>query len=1127
MKKNRFDRQGIPVNLRKMFSGMKLRVVFILLLTFTVSSAIWAQSKTVTLNVKSEPLSDVLIYIKDATGVQIIFNENQLEKVMCGPVSLKDVSVKEAIDAVLKGKGFFCEVLDGVYVIKRETKKEEVKKLTITGKVVDVQNNPLPGVTVRIKGTTLGVATDVDGNYSITLTAGQEKPVLVFSFVGMTSKEVVYADKDVINVTLEDETSEIDEVVVTGIFKKAKESYTGAVSSITSEQLKMYKGQNVLQTLKNIDASLNFMVNNAVGSNPNAIPQINIRGNSSLPMSVQEYNESASNAVNTPLIIMDGFEITLEKLMDYNDDEIESINILKDAAATAIYGSRGSNGVIVVITKQPEAGKLRINAEIGMDIEAPDLSSYDLLNAAEKLQLEKMSGLYESSLPGNDVRYTERYNKRLKAVLAGVDTDWLSKPLHTGVGSHYNLRMEGGSEQFRWSGSLAYKNVVGAMKGSSRRNFNGSITLMYTIDNLIFKNYTSYGMNRGRESRYGSFSTYAEQQPYDAPYDENGNLVRYFDGFRYSDLDRQNPLYDASLNSFDKTGYQSLTNNFSIEWNIMEGLMLRGQLGISSTDNSSDYFLPAEHSYFTTGDKKAEYATDEGFFRRGLYRYGTGKEYSYSGNVTMTYNRTFAEKHLLSVGIDWSLAETQSRSYSFELEGFSSEDMSFLGNARQYMKDGIPNGLKTSTRRFGLTGNVNYIYDGRYYVDLAYRVDGSSTFGSDKKYAPFWSSGIGWNLHNESFLQGHPVITMLRLKGSYGETGSQQGSSTGASTTYKYSTDNKYMNWNGAILQGWGNPRLTWQKTNELNVGMEVGLWAGRLKGELNVYTKKTANLLSSMDLPLSMGYSSYIANVGEVKNNGWELALSGYVIRDYEREVTLMFSGQLVYNKNRITKLSEAIKAQNELYLQEDVDVSNLFYEGRPQNAIYAVRSLGIDPSTGNEIFLDKDGNITDTWKPSDKVYLGAKEQKYRGNGSILFMWKGLTVNVACSYYWGGKAYNETLLNKVEVTKNTLTSQNVDARVLKARWFQAGDVTFFKQLSNTQTRATSRFVMNDNVFEISSVGIQYRWDSPWVQKYTRAGSITFGVNMSDILHLSSIKMERGTSYPYARNIQGYIKFLF
>lgn len=476
MKKNRFDRQGIPVNLRKMFSGMKSRVFLMLFLTFAVSDVVLAQSKTVTLNVKSEPLSDVLIYIKDATGVQIIFNENQLEQVTCGPVSVKDVPVKEAIDAVLKGKGFFCEVLDGVYVIKREAKKEEVKKLTITGKVVDVKNNPLPGVTVRIKSTMLGVATDVDGNYSITLTAGEEKPVLVFSFVGMTSREVTYAGKEVINVTLEDEASEIDEVVVTGIFKKAKESYTGAVSTITSKDLQVYRGQNLLQTLKNADASLNFAVNNLAGSNPNALPQINIRGNSSLPMSVSEFNESASNAVNTPLIVMDGFEISLEKLMDYNDEEIESINILKDAAATAIYGSRGSNGVIVIITKQPEAGKLRVSAEAGMDLEVPDLTSYDLLNAREKLNLEKRVGLYNSSNPELDLLYEGIYNERLRRVLSGMTTDWINKPIRVGVGSHYNVRLEGGSEQFRWSASANYKDVQGAMKNSFRRTFNGSIS---------------------------------------------------------------------------------------------------------------------------------------------------------------------------------------------------------------------------------------------------------------------------------------------------------------------------------------------------------------------------------------------------------------------------------------------------------------------------------------------------------------------------------------------------------------------------------------------------------------------------------------------------------------------------
>ena len=244
------------------------------------------------------------------------------------------------------------------------------------------------------------------------------------------------------------------------------------------------------------------------------LPEINIRGNSSLPMSVEEYNTSASNAVNTPLIIMDGFEISLEKLMDYNDEEIESINILKDAAATAIYGSRGSNGVIVVITKQPEPGKLRVNAEAGIDMEVPDLTSYDLLNAQEKLELENSLGLYNSDKnPELDLDYQQIYHERLHDVLSGVSTDWIDKPIRTGIGSHYNLRLEGGSDQFRWSATTNYKNVAGAMKNSYRRTFNGSITLMYTIKNLTFKNYTSYGTSRSQESNYGSFSDYVEQQP--------------------------------------------------------------------------------------------------------------------------------------------------------------------------------------------------------------------------------------------------------------------------------------------------------------------------------------------------------------------------------------------------------------------------------------------------------------------------------------------------------------------------------------------------------------------------------------------------------------------------------------
>ncbi|MDE7373723.1 MAG: SusC/RagA family TonB-linked outer membrane protein, partial [Odoribacter sp.] len=815
-------------------------------------------------------------------------------------------------------------------------------------------------------------------------------------------------------------------------------------------------------------------------------------------------------------------------------DEIESINILKDAAATAIYGSRGSNGVIVVVTKQPEAGKLRVNAEVGIDMEVPDLTSYDLLNATEKLELEHSLDLYRGASPELDLRYKNVYNDRLRRVLSGETTDWIDKPIRTGVGSHYNVRLEGGSDQFRWSATTNYKEVQGAMKNSSRRTFNGSVTLMYTVKNFTFKNYTSYGATRGRESNYGRFSDYVKQQPYNSPYDENGNLRTYLEGFYGSGRGRgaANPLYDASLNTIDKSGYEELTDNFAVDWKIIDGLMLRGQFGITSNNSHSDYFLPAGHSYFTTGTNSDIYNTDEGFFRKGKYKYGTGNSVTTSGNITLAYNKLFKEKHSLYVGLDYSVSGSKSTNYNFVFEGFSNENMNFIGNANGYEKDGIPVGYKGKSRRLGFTGNVNYTYDNRYYVDASARVDGSSTFGSDKKYAPFWSVGLGWNLHSEQFLKGNEILNTLRLKTSYGQTGSQQGSGSGASTVYAYQAGNRYMNWTGASLTEWGNPKLTWQTTDEFNVGTEFGLFHGRFKGEFNFYTKTTNNLLSSMDLPHSMGFSSYIANVGAVKNRGWEASATVYVIRNSEKQLNWLVSGQLCYDKNWISKLSEAVKAQTEAALNTDdvtkiPDVANLFYEGRPQNSLYAVRSLGIDPSTGREIFLDRDGNITDEWLAGNKVFLGSKDPLYHGNLNTMVMWKGLTFNVSFGYYWGGKTYNQTLVDRVEVTKEQIRNSNVDRRVYTDRWMKPGDHTFYKGFGNEATRATSRFVMKDNVLQLQSASLQYRWDNDWVRKQLHLNSVTFGVNMNDLFHWSSTRLERGTDYPFARNIQGSIKILF
>ncbi|MBQ8501118.1 MAG: SusC/RagA family TonB-linked outer membrane protein [Bacteroides sp.] len=1082
-------------------------------------AAIQQNARKVTLNLKDATVKELFDEIHKQTGLDFMYSNDLLAGMKPITLNVKNETIENVLDKVF-GSTFWDYQISGNIVTLSKRKIDISKSYKLTGQVFDVEGYPIIGATVMVKETKNGVITNTDGVYEISVKPNQ---TLSFSYLGMEPCDISYTGiKRLDVVLLYDKSTTLDNVVITGIFTKAKESYTGSVSTVSQEQLTMHKGQNLLQTLKNIDASINFTVNNLAGSNPNVLPSINIRGNSSLPINVQEFNESMKNETNTPLIIMDGFEISLTKLMDYNDDEIQSINILKDASATAIYGSRGANGVIVVTTKKPETGKLKINLEIGTNIQVPDLSSYNLLNASEKLQLEFDAGLYDSPRsPSTQNKLRAIYNQRLKTVLSGVDTEWIKKPVRTGVGQRYNARLEGGNEEFRWGASLSYNDVAGVMKGSSRRTFNGSITLMYELKDLIFRNYTSFGFNNSEESNYGTFSDYVTQQPYNAPYDSNGKMVRYFDSFSGGGTPIQNPLYDAALNSFDKTGYQEVINNFSIEWNILKELTLRGQLGLSTTQNTSDKFLPAEHSTF------AEYTSDEDYLRRGSYDYGVGRSTMYDASLTLSYSKLFQDKHQVYVGINADLAESHNYMNYFRAEGFSNEDMNKIMNALQYAKNGQPTGYDMKSRRVSLTGNANYTFDNRYYLDLSYRVDGSSEFGSDKKYAPFWSSGIGWNIHNEKFLKNKSPFNALRLKFSYGQTGSIQNSSTGANTVYEYLSNNKYMNWTGAVMQGLGNSRLTWQKTDQFNFGFEFGVWENRIKGSLDVYTKTTSNLLSNMNLPLSMGFASYLANVGEVKNNGWEASATAYIIRDRQHDFNLIVSGQLTYNKNEISKLSEAVKAQNEEYMKQGTDVSNLFFEGYPQNAIYAVQSLGIDPSTGEEIFLDKDGNKVNTWNAADKVFQGSADPKYRGNASMALIWKDFTFNMSWGFYWGGKRYNSTLLDKVEVTYTELMNSNVDERVMSQRWFQPGDHVFFNKLSNIKTRASSRYVMDDNVLELQSISLQYRWDTPGLKRAIGASSVIFGVNMSDIFHFSSIKMERGTAYPFARTIQGSVKLSF
>lgn len=1117
---------------------------WLILMAIPANASQLFQNSFVTINVKNVTVKEFLTQVQRLTKLDIVYMSSDLSENETITYSCNKKNVSDVLNETLKSFNLNYKVENQTIVVYKDVAvankttasvvAQQPTQFEISGKIVDDEHKPVLGATILIKGDTLGrgALTDEKGNFKLKVSAGNILEISYLGFEPIEYKVEATKTKDII-IVMKKSLQDIGNVVITGIFNKAKESYTGSVSTITAKEMRQFKGQNLLTTLRNVDPSLNIVQDNMAGSNPNRLPEVNIRGNSSLPGSLKEIDEGAKAQLNAPLVVMDGFEVSLQRLMDFNDEDIEQINILKDASATAIYGSRGANGVIVIVTKAPQAGKLRVFAQIGLNLEVPDLSSYDLLNAKEKFEFERNIGLYTRDEYGNtwanrDIkRVSDQYNSIYRDVLSGVDTYWLSQPLRTGVGQKYNTRIEGGSQEFRWSISLGYNQNIGVMKNSDRNTFDGTVNLSYTYKNLLFKNQTSVSTSKGNDSNYGSFSDYTKMNPYWRIHDEDGKLIKEYVNHAMSSVsvNTSNPLYNAQYTQINTNNNTDLTNNFSIEWKVSDDFTAKGRFGFSKNFNSRDRFRYAQDNEFN------KYSEDD-YLRRGSYNYTTGEGLNYDGSITLNYVKNINEKHQIYAGIDGSLSQKSNYWYKFDMQGFHDEYFNFLANAGYYMKDGKPSGDESVSRLASLVANVNYTYLNRYYLDFAYRYDGSSQFGAKNKFAPFWSAGIGWSLHQEDFLKDSKIIDRLRLKASYGVTGSQQFDSYKAIATYQYNVLDRYMSWNSASLMGLGNENLKWQSTNQANIGFEISLLENRLSASFDVYNKITDNLLSEMNIPLATGFSSYTENVGKVKNEGFEAMLSGYLIRNLNREFAWTVTGKIGHNKNTISKLSEAIKQQTRDALNDNTDREYLLYEGDSQSSLYAVRSLGIDPSTGVEMYLDKYGIPTYNWNPNAKIYTGLSEPKYRGNFSTMLMYKDFTLNLSFGYHWGGQQINSTIASRIEISRNG-AFYNVDRRASEERWMKPGDITAYKGYYERDgkiagpSRLSTRFIENDNMFSLQSASLQYNWRAKWVKENLKMDYVNFSLNASDIFYISTIKRERGLDYPFARRVSLAIALTF
>ena len=1108
MKKHHESLRGFPRWLCRL-------LLFVNVVLVTVSFS-FAQQNTnrVTIDMKNASLSEVFNEIKRQTNLSFMFSNDDLKNVPRKDVQIKNVTVDEAMKKCLEGTGLEYELTNNVVVIRKAAAKiEKAQQVTLTGTVRDKDGQTLPGVSVVIKGTSLGGATDIDGKYRFTVPLAKDM-VLVFSFVGMETKEVVYNGESTLDVTLDPDVTEMAEVVVTGIFTRKADSYTGAVTTIKKE---------VLQSLKNIDPSFQVLENNEFGSDPNKVPDIQMRGASNFSDMKDKYQTNP----NQPLFIVDGFEQSIEKVMDMDMNRVASITLLKDATAKALYGSKGANGVVVIETVTPEAGKMRVSYSGNLSIQAPDLGSYDLANAAEKLEIEKRAGVYtdKSGRPNVQQQYDEKYNEYYKEILRGVDTYWLEKPLRVGVGHKHSLNFEGGDDIIRYSIDFSYNKVAGVMKGSDREVISGGFNFQYRYGKFLFRDQLSVTFNKADESPYGAFSEYAKLNPYWRAYNDDGSIREVMGDYQIANMQGSHPIYNpmvnASLNTKTSTSYTDVTNNFYAEWDAFEGMKVKGRFGLVSSKNDSEVFLPRDHTSFRDISPDSE-----DYFNRGKYTKGNGTRLDYNVDLSANYSKLFG-KHLLFANAQWSISQKKSEMVYFQAQGFANNKMDYITNAKEYVS-GSPYGDESVVRETSVLASVNYSYDDRYLLDATYRANASSLFGADKRWGSFWSTGIGWNIHKERFFEGVSFLEKLRLRASTGYSGSQNFNSYQAIATYKYYNES-YDNIMGSYLISLANPELQWQKTQDNNFGIEFSV-LNMLDVTFDYYIKNTENLLTPVSLPPSAGFDSYMENLGETQNRGIEAKVNLRAIRDTKREMYLSVFGSLMHNKNKITKISDALNTLNNTRDEEKIESnipdhengkgvtkpSTRYAEGQSMNAIWAVRSLGIDPMNGDEIFLSADGKMVYKWDPKDQVVVGDDLPKVSGTFGFNFEYKGFSVNTSFYYRLGGQYYNQTLVNKVE---NADIQYNVDRRMYTDRWTTPGVAAKYKAFNSSEpfTRPTSRFVQDLNELQMTSLNIGYDFRNCGFMKGGAIERLKLQFYANDLFRLSTVKTERGTEYPYAR----------
>ena len=922
----------------------------------------------------------------------------------------------------------------------------------VTGNVTSEEDGlPVVGASVLVKGTTVGTVTDIDGNFTLT-NVPSSAGTLVISFIGMQSQEVKV--KPVVKVVLKSDAEVLDEVVVTGYGVQRKASFTGAASIVGEEAIAKKNDANFVKVL---EGSVPGVQMNNSTSMPGVWGSVYIRGRASL------------NSGTQPLYVIDGMPVNsdtdamstsdnnmVDPMSSINPADIESITVLKDAAATAIYGSRAANGVIVVTTKKGSEGKFNLNLDIKQGFVSMGNNNMDFANAEESMKLFT-DGL--TAYQGGD--WQENYNY-LADNYFGWDrktsTDWMDAITRKGYYQDYNLSAQGRNGNTGYYVSLGYLNTDGLIIGSDMERFSGRMNLDSKFKWATIGVNTSYSystQNGFSLSTGGSMSSpltaaISRQTPMDPVYDSEGN---------YNNINMYNPvaLMDEDTGELNENKMQTINLNPYLQVDFGLGIYAKTTLGVNLTDLRQYQYWSALYN------------------PQAMDYNGLGQQYN-SRNTVVTWNNVvgwnhkFADKHDVSVMLG---QEMQKKSYFYEY--YAKSDFPFADSGmRDLTTAGTEQGseyYKKEARLASYFMDAHYSYADKYYLSGSYRRDGSSVFGSDTRWGNFWSVGGKWRISGEDFLNGNNVITNATLRASYGTVGNQDIDWYAARGFY--GAGYNYNQMPGMIPVSISNQELTWEVSKKFDIGFDLSLWH-RLHFTFDFYNEITSDALFQVPLSMTTGMAETYKNIGKIRNHGIEFSVNANILQT--KDWTWSAYANLTWNENEVVKLST----------DEPIEYTfQIIEEGRPYTQFKMKEYAGVDRETGKPLwYLNETGNeTTSDYNAAAKRYVGDADPNVLGGFGTNLRWKDIDFGLSFNYRLGGKVYDSgaaftgfgmafrTPLK--DVALNSWTEENKDAKYPQ----------YIYSDPYNATSTSSRFLYSGNYLRISNLTLGYTLPKKWTTK--------------------------------------------